>query len=147
MFDKRKAKRPAIELSKLSSLISDGIEIIGDVSFTTGIRLDGRVNGNISVGSVEEGRSGLLVVSEKGSVEGSVRCIDAVINGTIVGDLHVENYLELQSNARISGTIHYQFLSMEVGAAVHGRLVQTGRAPASSDNVVVFETEKAAVNA
>ena len=143
MFEKRKAKRPAIDLSKLSSLISDGIEIIGDLSFTTGIRLDGRVNGNISVGSVEEGRSGLLVVSERGSVEGSVRCIDAVINGTIVGDLHVENFLELQSNARVSGTIRYQFLRMDVGAAVDGKLVQADQVQAVG-NVVVLDVDKAA---
>ncbi|HEY4067575.1 MAG TPA: polymer-forming cytoskeletal protein [Burkholderiaceae bacterium] len=147
MFENSKTKRPAIELSKLSSLIAEDIEIIGDLSFTNGIRIDGRVNGNIAVGSAEEGRGGLLVVSEKGHIEGSIRCVDAVINGTIVGDLHVENFLELQASARVSGTIHYQFLQMDVGAAVHGRLIRAGQAPlAASDNVVAFEVDKA-VNA
>ena len=128
----------------LSSLIAEGVEITGDLSFTNGIRIDGRVNGNIAVGSAEEGRGGLLVVSEKGQIEGSIRCVDAVINGTVVGDLHVENFLELQANARISGTIHYQFLQMAVGAAVHGRLVKAGQtAVEASDNVVAFEMDKA----
>jgi cytoskeletal protein CcmA (bactofilin family) len=144
MFASTRPKRPSIELSKLSSLIAEGVEITGDLSFTNGIRIDGRVIGNIAVGSAEEGRGGLLVVSEKGQIEGSIRCVDAVINGTVVGDLHVENFLELQADARISGTIHYQFMQMAVGAAVHGRLVKAGQtAIEASDNVVAFEMDKA----
>lgn len=136
MFSNRK-KSPSIELSKLSSLIADDVVITGDVVFASGIRMDGRVNGNV-IARVAEGKGrGLLVVSEKGHIEGSVRCGDAVINGTIVGDLHVENFLELQSNARVSGTIRYQALRMDVGAAVQGKLVQTEAAAAGADNNVV----------
>jgi cytoskeletal protein CcmA (bactofilin family) len=143
MFAKRKNKRPAIELNKLSSLIAEDIEITGDLCFVSGVRMDGRVNGNVVARAVDgQGGGGLLVLSEKGRIEGSVHCGDAVINGTVVGDLHVEHFLELQSNARVSGTIRYQFLRMEIGAVVHGRLVQTGEAPVG-DNVVAFEVDKA----
>jgi cytoskeletal protein CcmA (bactofilin family) len=86
------------------------------------------------------------VLSDKGQVEGSIRCGDAVINGAVTGDVDVENFLELQSNARMSGTIRYQHLKMDVGAAVQGRLSRAGETPAP-DNVVELTGEKAAASA
>ena len=123
-FTKRK-KRPFIEVTKLSSLIAEDVQITGDVSFATGIRVDGRVKGNLIARAGDEGKTrALLVLSDKGHIEGSVRCGDAVINGTVTGDLDVEHFLELQSNSNVSGTIRYQHLQMDVGAAVRGQLIK-----------------------
>lgn len=143
MFAKRK-KQPFIEVAKLSSLIAEGVEITGDVVFSSGMRIDGRVKGNVIGGPAEGKKSGaLLVLSDKGHIEGSVRCADAVINGTVTGDLDIEHFLELQSNARVCGTIRYQQLQMDIGATVHGQLVRA-EAPASSGNVVELAVDKAA---
>ena len=65
-----------------------------------------------------------------------------MINGTVIGDIDVEHFLELQSNARVTGTIRYQHLQMDVGAAVHGKLLQAQLAPAAG-NVVELQMEKA----
>jgi cytoskeletal protein CcmA (bactofilin family) len=62
------------------------------------------------------------VLSEKGSIIGSAKVYDAVINGTIRGDLEVEHYLELQAGARVTGNIRYRQLQMECGAKVDGTL-------------------------
>jgi cytoskeletal protein CcmA (bactofilin family) len=137
MFANRK-KRPSIEMTKLSSLIAEDVEIIGDVSFAGGIRIDGRVVGNVTARAAEGESRGLLVVSDKGRIEGSVRCGDAVVNGAVVGSLEIENFLELQSNANVSGTIRYRHLRMDVGAVVQGQLLQAEATPAS-DNVVALE--------
>src|SRR5688500_1907451 len=116
MFGKRK-KQPFIQVTQLSSLVAEGVEITGDVVFASGMRVDGRIKGNV-IGRQHEGQSPvLLVLSDKGLIEGSVRCGDAVINGTVNGDLDVEHFLELQSNARVTGTIRYQQLQMDVGAS------------------------------
>jgi cytoskeletal protein CcmA (bactofilin family) len=134
MFAKRK-KRPFIEVTKLSSLIAEDVEITGDVCFANGIRIDGRIKGNV-IARVGEGQTrALLVLSDKGRIEGSVNCGDAVINGTVIGDLDVEHFLELQSNSRVIGTIRYEHLQMDVGAAVRGQLVKAEASP-SADNVV-----------
>ena len=147
MFAKKKS-RPSIEVTKLSSLIAEDVEITGDLCFASGIRIDGRINGNVTVRAAEGQGPGLLVVSEKGRIEGSVRCGDAVINGSVIGDLDVAHFLELQSNSRISGTIRYQHLRMDVGAVVRGQLVQADSAPASAaggdTNVVALEVDRAA---
>ena len=142
MFANRK-KSPSIEVTKLSSLIGEDIEITGDLHFAGGIRIDGRVHGNVIASTATQGAGhGLLVVSEKGRIEGTVRCGDAVINGTIVGDLEVEHFLELQSKARVTGTIRYRNLRMDVGALVQGQLVAVDAEPAAADNVVALEAER-----
>jgi cytoskeletal protein CcmA (bactofilin family) len=62
------------------------------------------------------------VLSEQGRIEGNVRMHDAVINGTICGDLEAENFIELQANARITGAIKYRTLQMACGARVEGTM-------------------------
>jgi cytoskeletal protein CcmA (bactofilin family) len=126
----------SIEVTRLSSLIDRGVEIVGDVCITDGLRIDGHVRGEIR--SRPDAR-GLLVLTEHGSVDGSVKVHDAVINGTITGDLSVEHFLELQAGARVCGNITYRKMRMECGASVDGRLeclgeTQTERA--ATDNVV-----------
>ena len=141
MFAKRK-KRPFIEVTKLSSLIAEDVEITGDVHFCGGIRIDGRIKGNVVARAADGQTRALLVLSDKGHIEGTVNCGDAVINGTVVGDLVVEHFLELQSNARVSGTIRYEHLQMDVGATVDGKLVKA-ETTAAADNVVELAMDKA----
>ncbi len=116
---KQRKQNRSIEITKLSSLIADNVQIFGDVVFSGGLRVDGCIEGNISN---KEDASGLLVLSEKGSIRGRVTTYDAVINGTIIGDLIVEHFLELQANARISGNISYRQLQMECGAIIEGKI-------------------------
>lgn len=115
----RKRRNRSIEVTKLSSLIADNVHIVGDVAFSGGLRVDGRIEGNVIN---KEGDRGLLVLSHKGSIEGKVHVYDAVVNGSIAGDLEVEHFLELQANAKVSGNIVYRQLQMECGAAVDGTL-------------------------
>lgn len=121
----RRNKPHAIQDAKLTSLVGKGVEIQGDVAFTSGLRVDGRIVGQV-VGRQADGQTApLLVLSFNGHIEGSVRCGQAVVDGTIDGDLDVEDFLELQSNARVKGTIRYRQLRMDVGASVQGRMVST----------------------
>jgi len=145
MFSKRK-NSSSIKMTQLSSLIAEGVEITGDVVFTGGMRVDGRVNGNVIGRSLDGKAPALLVLSDKGRIEGSVRCGDAVINGSVVGDLEVEHLLELQSEARVSGTIRYRQLQLDVGAAVQGQLIRVDGS-LIADNVVELGAEKVAANA
>ena len=139
----RRKSDQTIDVTRLSSLIDGGVEIVGDVLITDGLRIDGRVQGEVR--SRPDAR-GLLVLSDKGSIEGSVRVHDAVINGTIKGDLEVEHFLELQPGARVTGNISYRKLRMECGASVDGRLQCIGEQAAeraTNDNVVTLARAQA----
>jgi cytoskeletal protein CcmA (bactofilin family) len=115
----RKKRGISIEVTKLSSLISQMMSVQGDVLFSGGLRVDGQVRGNVIS---KDDDHGLLVLSDKGSIAGGVKVYDAVINGVIQGDVEVEHFLELQANARVSGNISYRQLRMDCGATVDGKL-------------------------
>lgn len=136
MFSRQKKPAPLVKVTQLSSLVAEGVEITGDITFAGGMRIDGRVRGNV-VGRRHEGKPpALLVLSEKGHIEGSVRCGNAVINGTVSGDLEVDEFLELQAGARVCGTIRYGQLQMDAGAAVEGQLVKAQAPALLTHNVV-----------
>ncbi len=129
----------------LTTLVAADVEITGDVAFTGGMRVDGRVVGDVVGRSAEGDVPSLLVLSASGRIEGVVRCSDAVINGSVVGDLEVEHRLELQSDARVCGTIRYRELQMDVGASVQGRLLRVeDPVAASAGNVVELGADKVA---
>lgn len=119
----RRKRKHSIEVTRLESLVADNMTITGDVEFKSGLRVDGNINGNVISA---EGANGLLVLSEKGTINGSVKTHDAVINGTITGDLEVEHFLELQANARVTGTITYRQMQLDCGATIDGKLVCAG---------------------
>lgn len=114
---------------KVSTVIGHGTVITGDVDFSAGLHLDGRINGNVS-GAVDS--QSTLTVSEQGAVEGDVRVEDLILNGTVIGDVYANERAELAPNARVTGTVYYRLLEMAMGAEVNGQLVHSEDQPAQS---------------
>lgn len=120
--------------NRIDCLIGAGTVIEGDLTFDGGLRVDGRVHGNvISV----EGKPGTLVLSETARIEGEIRVSHVVINGTVVGPVHAADYVELQSKANVTGDVYYRTLEMQLGAVVQGRLVYQD--DVKTDKVVKFK--------
>jgi cytoskeletal protein CcmA (bactofilin family) len=119
----RKKNTMVIDVSRLAGLLAHDTCVRGDVMFAGGMRIDGRVEGNV-LGKPDD--HGLLVLSEKGVIVGTVKVHDAVINGRVEGDLEVEHYLELQVSARVTGNITYRTLKLDCGATVDGKLLRMG---------------------
>ncbi|MBF7731255.1 bactofilin family protein [Pseudomonas sp. N040] len=118
MFRSKKTES-RLSIDKFSSLISDNVSLTGDLEFEGGLKVSGVIKGNVTH---KAGTGSLLALSAEGRIEGHVSSHDALIDGTIIGDLAVEHLLELHSNARIRGNISYRQLSMENGAVVDGTL-------------------------
>ena len=112
MFNKK--KQPPIK-----SLIADGSEINGNISFTDGLRVDGKITGNIHAG---EEVSSILVISEIATIMGEITADHIIINGTVKGPIHARKMLELQPKARIDGDVRYAALEMHQGALITGQL-------------------------
>ncbi|MBN8726954.1 MAG: polymer-forming cytoskeletal protein [Xanthomonadales bacterium] len=106
-------------VAAISTLIAEGTTIRGDVHFTGGLHLDGLVQGALSA----EGADAVLTLSEKGRIDGEVRVSNAVINGSVHGDVFVAERLELAAHARVEGNVHYKVLEMAAGAQVNGRML------------------------
>ena len=131
--DRNGNKRPSIPAHKLTSLIAEDVHITGDLYFASGLRIDGRVSGNLIGRAVQGQPLALLVLSETGRIEGTVTCGDAVINGTVVGDIDIEHCLHLQSHSSVSGSIRYRHLQMDIGASVRGQLFMADDCAADAD--------------
>src|SRR5690606_20444409 len=65
-------------------LVAPSAEIRGDIAFSGGLHIQGKVEGNISV----SGDGGKLVIGESGTVKGEIRVPDIIINGRVEGDVH-----------------------------------------------------------
>ncbi len=117
------------------SIIGVGTQIVGDITFSGGMRIDGEVNGNVIAAP---GKPSTLVLSEHARVNGEVSVTHLVVNGTISGPVTASEYLELQGKAKVSGDVHYKTLEIQLGAIVEGRLIHSNAA-AAQDKVVAFK--------
>jgi cytoskeletal protein CcmA (bactofilin family) len=112
MFQKNKQ-------APIKSLIADGSQISGNITFTDGLRIDGEVLGNVVA---NEGVPSMLVISETAKVVGAVTADLIVVNGSVKGPVHAKGALELQPKARIEGDVEYVSLEMHKGALISGQL-------------------------
>lgn len=117
MFNKGAKKRKA---GRIDTLVGRQTEIQGDIRFSGGLHVDGTVKGNVSADN--DGRS-MLSLSESAVIEGAVSVPYVVLNGTVAGDVHSSEHVELAAKARITGNVHYNLLEMAIGAEVNGQLV------------------------
>ncbi len=103
----------------IDSLIGASTSIKGDIHFRGGLRIDGRVSGNV-IG--EPGQASMLIISEQAKIEGEVHGAHLIVNGEITGPVYSTELLELQPKARIIGDVSYKRLEMHGGALVSGKL-------------------------
>lgn len=119
MFGNKRSKPQ----NRIDCLIGAGTAVEGNITFAGGLRIDGKVKGNVMAAS--EG-PGTLVLSERAEVDGEIRVSHAVINGTVRGPVHADEYVELQPKANVTGDVHYKALEVHLGAVVQGRLILAG---------------------
>ena len=115
-----KATKPQ---SRIDSLIGEGTVVEGNVIFNGGLRIDGRIKGNVLAAGDQPST---LVLSERARVEGEIRVSHAVVNGTVMGPVYASEYVELQPKCNVTGDVHYKTLEIQLGAVVEGRLVHEG---------------------
>lgn len=118
--------------NQIDSLIGAGTRIDGNISFSGGLRVDGHVRGNIIAAG---DKPSTLVLSDQASIEGKIHVSHAVINGTVIGAIQANEYVELQAKARVSGDVHYSTMEIQLGASIDGMLLHQDNP--QSDNKVV----------
>lgn len=115
MFKRREAG-PALE-----TLVGPTVKIGGDVEFSGGLHLDGRVAGNVRGVA---GSDSHLSVSASGVIDGSVEVSRLELDGAVRGDILVTGRVVFGSNARVEGNVGYGAIEMASGARIIGRLTR-----------------------
>ena len=116
MFGKKKKFNSA----KIDTLVGQGTELNGNLKFSGGLHVDGKIIGNVLA---EDDSDAMLILSEFGSIEGEVKVPNMVLNGEIIGDVFGSNRVELAPKSRINGSVYYNLIEMAIGAEVNGGLV------------------------
>ena len=116
VFRKRRFRSP-----KIKTVIGRGTEIEGSVRFSGGLHVDGVIKGDV-ISDLDDEQA-TLTLSEFGRIEGNVKVANAMLNGTVIGDVVASHRVELAPQARISGTVTYSLLEMTMGAEVNGKLI------------------------
>ena len=109
----------------VDTLIGAQVVIRGDIQFSGGLYVEGRIIGKVQA---DEGASAVLILAESGSIEGEVRVPVVMLNGQLNGDVHAAEKVELASKARVTGNVHYKVVEMNAGAQLTGRLVHADSA-------------------
>ena len=109
-----KKDKVAIDLQTISTLISDGCIVDGNINAPAYVRIDGQVTGDIVIA---EG----LIVGENGLIQGNIATKELVVYGTVNGNLQVTS-LEIKATGKINGEIKTQTLLVENGAIYNGNL-------------------------
>jgi cytoskeletal protein CcmA (bactofilin family) len=107
--------------SRIDTVVGPQTVLKGDISFSGGLHIDGKVKGNINA---ESGSKAVLTVSEKGRIEGDVRVPNLVLNGAVQGNVYASERVELASHAKVAGNLYYSLIEMAMGAEVNGSLVR-----------------------
>ena len=103
----------------ITTLIDKDIVISGDTTYTGGIRIDGKINGNLKVHGEEDS---LLIMGYGSKITGDVEVEKAIINGEINGNVKCNDYLELNTNAIVNGSIEYDIIEVHEGSKITGNL-------------------------
>lgn len=95
-----------------STVIAEGLKIIGSVSADGAIEVNGQVDGDLDCTS--------LIVSPEAFINGGINARSVVVNGKVEGPISGEDVV-LKSHAVVTGDIQAQSLSIERGAYFEGR--------------------------
>ena len=120
MFNKKKQGRHRTS-NRFDTLISARTTIEGDVRFSGGLHVDGKIKGRVIA---EEGSDAVIRLSEVGQITGDVIAPHIIINGTVHGDVRSSSHLELAEKSSVNGSVYYQLIEMAMGAAVNGNLIR-----------------------
>ncbi|HEY9196335.1 MAG TPA: polymer-forming cytoskeletal protein, partial [Mucilaginibacter sp.] len=102
-----KKDKVALDQQSISTLVSAGSVIEGNLKAPAFARIDGIVNGDVNI---TEG----LILGETGQIAGNITTNEIVIYGTVTGDITAGS-LEIKATGKITGKISTQTLAVETG--------------------------------
>ncbi len=123
----------------MSSVLASDAEIEGTIKFDGTMRIDGKINGEISTDKGE------LVVSESGIVNAAITTKNAVIDGRIDGKIVASDKVVLKQKAHLIGDLQAKILVIEEGVVIAGRC-NVNPEGVKSDNIIKKNQPKADQN-
>jgi cytoskeletal protein CcmA (bactofilin family) len=108
----------------IQSILAQGVEFQGELSFSRGLRVDGVVRGKVR-------SEACLMVGPTGKVEAEAHIQRAMINGEFRGTMRAVERVEIHKEGRVYGDIYTPCLIIEAGALFDGKCNMTEERAAS----------------
>lgn len=118
--------------SSVECLIGQTTLIEGNVRYSGGLHVEGRVVGDIVA---EDGDTSMLSIGETGRVEGNIHVANLVIHGAVHGDVTATSKITVSARAKINGNVRYRIIELESGAEINGQLLRDVPAAATERSV------------
>lgn len=112
------------------SVLGADIVITGNLTATSDLHIDGRIEGDVRCGS--------LVQGAESQIFGRVEADDARLAGSIEGSVRARQ-LTVERTARITGDVEYETLTVEQGGHIDGRLKHLGGGSVATGAPVLIE--------
>ncbi len=119
MFSKDKNTNTSEKLGTSATLISAGTLLQGDVNSENDLRIDGTIQGNVL-------SSAKIVIGPSGLVEGNIHGKQADVTGTVVGNIAVQETLQLRGQCNVQGNINAATLQIDPSAVFNGQCQMGG---------------------
>lgn len=98
----------------ISTIIGEGSEVAGDFTVQGSARIDGKVNGDVTV-------SGTLIVGATGAISGNVSATAVVVGGEVLGNVSAPEKTELTATAKVLGDIATNVIVIDENAVFQGK--------------------------
>ena len=99
---------------KITTMVGEKSEIHGDFSVQGSARIDGKVDGNVTV-------TGTLIVGAAGCIIGNVSAEAVLIGGEVQGDVQAPEKAELTATAKVLGDIATKVIVIDENAVFQGK--------------------------
>lgn len=127
-------------MEELKTIIADDVEINGSIKCTGGVKLGGKLNGDLTC-------AGDVLVEKTAAVKGNLAVNSAVVLGQVKGNIVARERIELKGSARVAGDIKAKRLVVEDGVSLAGKTEIAPSESAGGEMEPESEVESAAAPA
>lgn len=99
---------------KITTMLGPGSDLQGSLYAEGSARVDGNVNGNVTV-------TGMLILGSAGRISGDVTAEAVILGGGVLGNVTAPERAELTATARVSGDVTTRVIVIDEHAVFQGR--------------------------
>ena len=97
--------------SGVPSIVSNGMQVTGDIASDGEVQVDGVLLGDIKCAK--------LTIGESGRIQGSVVADNCLVHGEVIGQIKADS-VTLSRSSRVEGDVLHDTLAIEPGARLDG---------------------------
>jgi len=113
--DRRITDKMDSDRNTLKTIIGESTKVKGDITGDCDVLLEGKFNGKMNLDS-------LLFVNKTGNAKGKVKTKNMIVEGTIEGEIVVQDKIEVRASGRFNGNLFCKQIAIEEGAFFQGNI-------------------------